>query len=100
MMKAQYTNTTQGNFEIDTPFKKLKMDEPLACAKYIKEYISEQRRRDRPLNDWASHTIQGNMYLIRRMMRVDPNWRSYFEAEHADLIRPAHRYNLTQQEYV
>ena len=97
IMKAQYTDTNHGNFEIDTPFKKLKMDEPLACAKYIKEYIPEQRRGDRPLNEWATHTIEGNVHLIRRMMRVDPDWRSRFEDEHTDLIRAAHSYNLKQQ---
>ena len=35
-MKAQYTDSTRGTYEIDTPFMKLKLDEPLACAKYIR----------------------------------------------------------------
>ena len=54
IMKAQYTDSIHGMFEIDTPSKKLKMDKPLACAKYIREYNTEQRRGDRPLNEWAN----------------------------------------------
>ena len=41
IMKTQYSDEIQGMFEIDTPFKKLKQDEPFACAKYIREYIAE-----------------------------------------------------------
>ena len=58
ILTAQYTDPVEGNIQIDTPFKKLKIDEPLGCAKYIKEYIPEQRRGDRPLNDWAIKTIK------------------------------------------
>ena len=47
-MKAQYCDNN-GTYEVDTPFKKLRDDEPLACAKYIREYIVEKRRGDQPL---------------------------------------------------
>ena len=86
-LKAQYTDPTHGMIEIDTPFKKLKMDEPLACAKYIKEYIPESRRGDRPLNDWATNTIEQHTNVIRRMIEVDPQWEPEFEDTHARLIR-------------
>ena len=38
VMKAQYTDSKHGTLEIDTPFKELNIDEPLVCAKYIRDY--------------------------------------------------------------
>ena len=85
VMKAQYTDDTQGTFEIDTPFKKLKLDEPLACAKCIREYTAETRRGDRPMNDWADNIIKQNMKTIKRMVNVQPNNTKFNPTE--DTIR-------------
>ena len=72
IMKAQYVDTVTGTFEIDTPFKKLKVDEPLACAKYIRQHIVEQCRGDRPLNDWEDKTFKAHMQITRQIMRLNP----------------------------
>ena len=97
MMKAQYVDPINGTFEIDTPFRKLKMDEPLACAKYIREYITEHRRKDRPLNDWAAETIKQHNVIARRMHHVNPIWRSKYENEHTALMRDIKTYRLKQK---
>ena len=86
-MKAQYSDTIQGTFEIDTPFKKLKIDEPLPCAKYIRDHITEPRRGDRPLNDWADRTIKQHSQIARRMMSIQPTWKSPTENQNTSLIR-------------
>ena len=87
IMKAQYSDSIQGTFEIDTPFKKLKIDEPLPCAKYIRDYITEPRRGDRPLNDWADRTIKQHSQIARRMMSMEPTWESPTENHNTSLIR-------------
>ena len=87
IMKAQYSDTIQGTFEIDTPFKKLKIDEPLSCAKYIRDHIIEPRRGDRPLNDWADRTIKQHSQIARRMMSIQPTWKSPTENQNTSLIR-------------
>ena len=87
IMKVQYTDSAHGTFEIDTPFKKLKMDEPLACAKYIREYIAEQRRGDRPLNDWADRTCKQHTNVTRRMMTINPSWTTPNETNNTILAR-------------
>lgn len=94
MMKAQYIDSIQGKFEIDIPFAKIKSDEPLAFAKYIREYVSEQRRGDRPLNDWAAKTITAQTQITRRMLSIDPNWKSNDEDEHTDLMRSIRQHKL------
>ena len=96
MMKAQYTDTFNGTFEIDTPFKKLKMDEPLACAKYIREYVPESRRGDRPLNDWAIRTIKTHSNLTRRMVEINSEWWKE-DDDNANLIRALCKYKLQQK---
>ena len=94
MMKVQYTDSIQGKFEIDIPFTKIKSDEPLACAKYIREYVSEQRRGDRPLNEWAAQTIKTHTQITRRMLSIDPNWKSRDEDEHTDLMQSIRKHRL------
>ena len=84
-------------FEIDTPFKKLKMDELLACAKYIREYIPEQRRGDRPLNDWANETFKQHTQITRRMVQINPTWTSPNETDTTRLARSILQMNLRQQ---
>ena len=87
VMKAQYTDAEHGTFEIDTPFKKLKIDEPLACAKYIREYIPEERRGDRPLNDWADRTCRQHTSITRRMITINPKWNSTKETNNSKMAR-------------
>ena len=96
-MKAQYLDDSQGTFEIDTPFKKLKMDEPLACAKYIREYIPESRRGDRPLNAWADDTIKTHSIIARRMIQVDPNWESPLEKHKVSIIKEFFQWKLRRK---
>ena len=93
-MKAQYTDSTRGTYEIDTPFMKLKSDEPLACAKYIREYIPEKRRGDRPFNDWADKTIKQNTQTICRMLNINPNWNPPQENSNTMLTREILQYKL------
>ena len=57
-MKAQCTDDIQGTFKMDTPFKKLKLDEPLACAKFIRECMAETRWGERPMKKWADEVIK------------------------------------------
>ena len=93
-MKAQYTDSTRGTYEIDTPFMKLKDDEPLACAKFIREYIPEKRRGDRPFNDWADKTIKQNTQTIRRMLNINPNWNPPQENSNTILAREILQHKL------
>ena len=72
-LKAQHTDDIQGTFEIDTPFKKLKLDEPLACAKFIRECMPETGRGERPMNKWADEVIKQHAQTTRRMMQVQPD---------------------------
>jgi len=53
VMKARYCDQAGRMFEIDIPFFKLRHDEAVPCAKYIREYIVETRRGYCPLNVWA-----------------------------------------------
>ena len=96
-MKVQYTDTVQGTMEIDTPFAKLKKDEPIPCAKYIKEYIAESRRSDRPLNDWATRTIQEHARITRRMNCINHHWRSKHETPNTRMIRRMLQHRLDRK---
>ena len=86
-LKAQYIDTIQGSHFINTPFAKLRRDEPVPCAKYIREYVVESRRGNRPLNDWALKVIRQHSNIIRRMQRINPTWRSTRESENTNLLR-------------
>lgn len=46
-------------YEVDVSFDELKKEEPLACAKYIRQWVAESKRGRgcRPLNQWASTII-------------------------------------------
>ena len=50
--------SSQGNVSLDVPFNTLKKDKPYKVACYIRLYITEPRRGDRPLTDWAIKTIK------------------------------------------
>jgi hypothetical protein len=100
ILKAQYVDSIQGNVVIDAPFKRLKVDEPVACAKYIKEWIAEKRhgdRSDRPLNDWADRTIKQHAITTRRMNKIDPDWRSKHEDSNTDLVRQILQFKLKRR---
>eukprot|EP00537_Pseudo-nitzschia_pungens_P005921 CAMPEP_0172358336 /NCGR_PEP_ID=MMETSP1060-20121228/2659_1 /TAXON_ID=37318 /ORGANISM="Pseudo-nitzschia pungens, Strain cf. cingulata" /LENGTH=1040 /DNA_ID=CAMNT_0013079501 /DNA_START=152 /DNA_END=3275 /DNA_ORIENTATION=- len=56
--KAKFTNAIKGEIEVDVSFADLRMKEPIACAKYIREYIAEDRRGRRPLNKWADSVLK------------------------------------------
>ena len=43
IFKAQYLTEQGTTYTLDTPWKKLKQDELVSCAKYIREYIMEDR---------------------------------------------------------
>jgi len=75
-LKAQYIDTIQGSQFINTPFAKLRRDEPVPCAKYVREYVAEFRRGNRPLNDWALKLIRQHSNIIRRM-QIDERIRKY-----------------------
>jgi len=62
--ESQHVDSIRGEYCVVSPFSELKQDQPIACAKYIREYIAESRRRNsrfgkRPLNDWASGVLLG-----------------------------------------
>ena len=84
MLKAQCVDPVKGNFEMDMPLKKPKKDEPLACTKYIREYIAENRWGHRPLNEWASQTIELHSSMIRRIARMNPSMESLIEPKVQD----------------
>ena len=77
----------KGNFEMDTPLKKLKRDEPPACAKHIRKCTAENRQGHRPLNEWASQTIGLHSSMIRRIARMNPSMECPFKTQNARLIR-------------
>merc|ERR1712069_87161 len=87
MLKAQYVDPVKGNFEMDMPLKKLKKDEPLACAKYIHEHIAENRGGHRPLNEWASQTIKLHSSMVRRIARINPSMQCLIESHTTSLIK-------------
>ena len=89
ILKAQYYDDLGGLHTIDSPLILLRKDEPIPCAKYIKAYILEDggRRGDRPLNDWANHTLTVHGNTVRRMKSVDPTWRSKHEDVNTNLRR-------------
>ena len=61
--------STQGNLPLDVPFNVLKQDEPYRTARYIRQYISEPRRGERPLTEWATETIKLNDSNVNRRTR-------------------------------
>ena len=87
MLKAQHVDPMKGNFEMDMPLKKLKKDEPLACAKHIHKCTAENRRGHRPLNEWASQTIKLHSSMIRRIARINPSMESLIETQSARMVR-------------
>lgn len=93
MMKVQYRDSSN-KIAIDVPFKILKKDQPLACAKYIKNYILEERRGERPLNNWAREIIKSHSNIVRRMFAINPEWRSKFEDSKSELMREILRHRL------
>ena len=68
--KAQYTDSVQGMTVINTPLPRLKQDEPVYVAKYIKKYIVEPRRGNRPFNDWDDKTIERYNTIARRLIHI------------------------------
>ena len=87
ILKAQYYDDLGGLYTIDSPLILLRKDEPIPCAKYIKAYILEERRGDRPLNNWANHTLTFHANTVRRMRSVDSTWISKHEDIHTKLRR-------------
>jgi hypothetical protein len=86
---AQYYSDDGRPHTIQTPLSTLKVEEPVACAKYIREYIPETRRGERPLNQWAQETLKKQGNLIRRMQTIDPTWRAKREDRNTQIIRNA-----------
>jgi hypothetical protein len=89
VLKTQYIGNDGRKFVLDTPFTQLKEDEPIPCAKYVREYIAEERRGNRPFNEWANKTLKIHGKTIRRMRRVNPNWRSNREDVNTSILRNA-----------
>jgi hypothetical protein len=60
ILKTQYCDQAGRIYEIDTPFLKLRHHESVPCAKYIREYVVEERRGYRPLGIWAQAILKKN----------------------------------------
>jgi hypothetical protein len=63
-IKAQYKHPTNGKSAVDLPLETLQKDEPVACARYIREWIVEDESKQRtcngfggPLHRWAKQVI-------------------------------------------
>ena len=61
--------SSQDNLPLDVPFNVLKADEPYRTARYIRQYIIEPRRGERPLTEWAIDTIKQQDSNVNRRIR-------------------------------
>jgi len=57
-LQVKYFHAIQGKIEVNIPFNDLRLDEPVPCAKYIREYVAEDRRGQRPFNTWAGKVLK------------------------------------------
>eukprot|EP00957_Ditylum_brightwellii_P168717 12841856-Ditylum_brightwellii.AAC.1 len=72
ILKVQYyiTVLAEDNIE-EVPFTIIKKDEPLALARYIKEYVVEKSRRNGFYNTWATKKRHEEFYTTRRSEEKD-----------------------------
>lgn len=68
VLKARYQGHITGENIVEIPFSILKKDVPLECARYIRNYVVENRRHGN-YNTWALNMIKKHTRAIRRLYR-------------------------------
>ena len=78
VFKARYHSEILGEENIlDVPFNILKKDNPIAVARYIKEYVVEASQRNGVYNKWATKILKQNGRVICQLHWVKEIKRGY-----------------------
>lgn len=71
LLKARYQGQSSGENVMEVPFRLLRKDVPLECAKYIRQHVIDSNRRSQgPHTEWANKFIKQHSRATRRLYRI------------------------------